>query len=316
MEHIVYLDREAIQRPIPVPNFAHDWVEYPNTPPELVLERLRPATIALTNKVRIRSEVIAQLPLLRFICVTATGTDCVDLAACRERSIMVSNVQNWCSIPVAEHTLALIFTLRRQLIALREQVQAGAWHRAGNYCVYPPTHPPNLFGSTLGIIGHGTLGQRVAALGQGLGMKVLLAERKNAETIRPGRVSFERVLAESDVISLHCPLTPQTRHVIAASELALMKPSALLINTARGGLVDPQALVTALQNHTIGGAGIDVLEVEPPVDSNPLLDVTLPNLLVTPHIAWLSAESLETMVLQITNNLEHFIAGNPTNVVA
>lgn len=315
MDTIVYLDREAIRAPLRRPNFPHRWVEYPNTLPDQVAERLSEATLVLTNKVRISGEVLRQFPAIRYIGVTATGTDCVDLDACRQLRITVTNVRNWCATPVAEQVFALIFALRRQIVASVRQVELGEWPRATSYCVYPPVIPLDLEGSTLGIIGAGTIGGQVASIGKALGMKVMIADRRQAIDLRPGRVPFETVLAESDVVSLNCPLTPETHHLIGQPELALMKPQALLINCSRGGLVCAPALAEALRQGRLGGAGIDVLETEPPPDDHPFLEKEVPNLIVTPHVAWLSVRSLEELTRQVINNLEQYRAGVPWNQV-
>lgn len=315
MDTIVYLDREAIRAPLRMPNFPHRWVEYPNTLPDQVAERLSEATLVLTNKVRISGEVLRQFPAIRYIGVTATGTDCVDLDACRQLGAAVTNVRSWCATPVAEQVFALIFALRRQIVASARQVELGEWPRATSYCVYPPVIPLDLEGSTLGIIGAGTIGRKVASMGTALGMKVMIADRRRAADLRPGRVPFETMLAESDVVSLNCPLTPETHHLIGQPELELMKPQALLINCSRGGLVCAQALAEALRTERIRGAGIDVLETEPPPDDNPLLQSGVPNLIVTPHVAWLSVRSLQELAEQVITNLEQFVVGVMCNRV-
>ncbi|MBI4750044.1 MAG: glycerate dehydrogenase [Acidobacteria bacterium] len=315
MDTIVYLDREAIRAPLCRPNFPHHWVDYPNTRPDQVAERLCEATLVLTNKVRLSGEVLRQFPAVRYIGVTATGTDCVDLDACRQLGITVTNVRNWCATPVAEQVFALIFALRRQIVASARQVELGEWQRASSYCVYPPVIPLDLEGSTLGIIGAGTIGRKVASMGTALGMKVMVADRREAEQLRPGRTHFETVLAECDIISLNCPLTAHTRHLISHPELELMQPHALLINCSRGGLIDARALAAALKAGRIGGAGIDVLETEPPPDDNPLLQPGYSNLIVSPHVAWLSARSLQELTRQVVTNLEQFVAGVSWNRV-
>lgn len=308
MDTIVYLDREAIRAPLRRPNFPHRWIEYPNTRPDQVAERLREATLVLTNKVRLSGEVLRQFPAIRYIGVTATGTDCVDLDACRQSGITVTNVRNWCATPVAEQVFALIFALRRQ-------IESGEWQRASSYCVYPPAIPLDLEGSTLGIIGAGAIGRKVASIGTAFGMQVMIADRREAERIRPDRTRFETVLAECDILSLNCPLTAHTRHLISQPELELMQPQALLVNCSRGGLVDARALAAALKAGRIGGAGIDVLETEPPPGDNPLLQPGLPNLIVTPHVAWLSTRSLQELTRQVVTNLEQFVAGAVCNRV-
>jgi glycerate dehydrogenase len=215
---------------------------------------------------------------------------------------------------LSEHVLTLIFALRRNLIAYREAVRRGEWQQARQFCLLD--HSINdIRGSTIGIIGYGALGKATADLARAVGMKVLIAEHKDATMVREGRTSFVDVLRLSDVLSLHCPLTDATRNLIGAAEFQIMKPQAILINTARGALVDEQALVAALKAGTIGAAGIDVLRTEPPVDSNVLLEEKLPNLIVTPHVAWASREAMQTLADQVIDNLEAFVRGEPRNLV-
>jgi glycerate dehydrogenase len=294
MEHIVFIERSTFAVAFRRPRFEHTWVDYEVTDPAQIVERLRDATIAICNKLPLRAEVLAQLPSLRLIAVAATGVDNVDLEFC--------------------NVLTLIFALRRNLIAYREDVVRGEWQRAKQFCLLD--HPINdVRGSTLGIVGYGALGKATADLARALGMEVLVAERKDAFVIREGRTSFTDVLRSSDVLSLHCPLTNATRNLIGAAELKLMKPTAILINTARGALVDELALVDALKAGTIGGAGIDVLRVEPPFNSNVMLEEKLTNLIVTPHVAWASSEAMQTLADQVIDNLESFIRGEPKNLV-
>jgi glycerate dehydrogenase len=208
----------------------------------------------------------------------------------------------------------MMLALRRNLIGWREDVRAGLWQQAEQYCLF--TRQVNdLYGSTLGLVGHGSLGSGMHRLAEAFGMRVLIAERRGATATREGYTPFDRVMAEADVISLHTPLTPETRHMIGAREFALMKPSAILINAARGNLVDESALVDALKSGRIAGAGFDVLSVEPPRDGNPLLDLDLPNFILTPHVAWSSREAMQGLADQLVDNIEAFVAGTPRNVV-
>jgi glycerate dehydrogenase len=246
--------------------------------------------------------------------VAATGVDGIDLEACRRRGIAVSNVRDW-AVSVPEHVFALILALRRNLIAYHEAIQGGAWQRSSGYLVQLEPVPQALSGATLGIIGHGALGRAVAGIAAGFGMKVLIAERKGAARARAGQVAFTEVLAQSDVLVVLCPLTPETRGMVGAGELALMSRHALLINCARGGIVDEAALAGALQRGELAGAGVDVLEQEPPRAGNPLLDLKQPNLIVTPHVAWVSEQSLRALADQLIGNIEAFQAGAPRNLV-
>ena len=314
---IVYLDRASIRATIRRPAAEHDWIDYPATAPGDVQARLAGARVAISNKVSITAEVMAQLPELKLIAVAATGTNNVDLAAAKRYGIVVSNIRGYARRTVPEHALAMIFALSRNLFAYRASVAAGEWQHAGQFCLFH--HPIRDLGElTLGIVGKGSLGQGLGTLAAALGMRVVYAEHRHAEVVRPGYVAFDEVLASADVISLHCPLTDQTRHLIGAAELARMKEGALLINTARGGLVDEAALAAALQSGRLGGAGFDVLSSEPPVDGNPLLAPELlaaPNFLLTPHCAWASQPAMQALADQLVDNIEAFLAGRPQNVV-
>lgn len=314
MERIVFLDRSTLIAEVRRPSFEHEWTEYEMSAPSEVVERLKGATIAVTNKVPLREAELSQLPLLKCIAVAATGTDIIDLSYCRRRNLSVSNVRGYARRAVPEHVLMLMLSLRRKLLEYRAEVERGLWQRASGFCLL--NHEMHdLDGSTLGIIGHGTLGQAVERLALAFGMRVLVADHKNAGAVREGRTGFDEVLRSSDIITLHCPLNDLTRGLIGKQELKLMKPSALLINTARGGLVDEAALAVALRSQAIAGAGFDVLTVEPPRDGNPLLELDLPNFILTPHIAWASREAMQTLADQLIENLEAFAAGAPRNLV-
>jgi glycerate dehydrogenase len=314
MEKILFLDRSAVQVPLREPRFLHEWHEYPDTAPDQMVERLLEATIAITDRVFLRDAELAQLPRLKFIAVAATGVDSVDLDSCRRRGITVSNVRNW-SDSVPEHVFVLILALRRNLLAYHEAVRSGAWQQSSTYTLLIEPMPRSLHGSTLGIIGYGALGQAVAKSAQAFAMKVLVAEHKGAGIIRDGRVSFTEVLERSDVIVVLCPLTEETRDLIGADELAKMSRHTLLINCARGGIVTEAALAEALKRGDIAGAGVDVLSNEPPREGNPLLDLQQSNLIVTPHVAWVSEQSLQSLAEHLISNLEAFVAGSPQNLV-
>jgi glycerate dehydrogenase len=314
MEHVVFIERSTFGVSFRRPRFEHTWVDYGVTQPNEIVGRLRDATIAICNKLPLRAEVLAHLPSLRLIAVAATGVDNIDLEFCRSHNIAVCNGRNYASTSLSEHVLTLIFALRRNLIAYREDVIRGEWQNAKQFCLLD--HAINdVRGSTIGIVGYGALGKATENLAHAVGMEVLVAERKGDSVIREGRTSFADVLRRSDVLSLHCPLTDATRNLISAAELKLMKPTAILINTARGALVDEAALVAALRDGTIGGAGIDVLRVEPPENSNVLLEEELPNLVVTPHVAWASREAMQALADQVIDNLEAFVRGEPRNLV-
>jgi glycerate dehydrogenase len=313
-EVIVFLERNTFNIPFPKPRFPHEWIEYDETDISEIVPRLREATIVISNKLPLRAETLAQLAALKLIAVAATGVDNIDLAYCKEHHIAVCNTRGYAVNSLPEHVLMLMLALRRNLIAYREDVQAGLWNDARQFCLLD--HPiGDLHGAKLGIIGYGRLGRSMAQLAQAVGMEVMIAERKNATEIREGRVAFEQVLKQSDVLSLHCPLTDDTRNLIGAEELNQMKPNAVLINTARGALIDDYALIDALTNEKIAGAGIDVLRVEPPREGSPLLDPRLPNLIITPHNAWASRQAMERLAGQLIDNLEAFVRGEPRNLV-
>ncbi|KQQ36197.1 glycerate dehydrogenase [Duganella sp. Leaf126] len=314
---IVFLDRDSIVANLRPPAFAHDWTEYRATRADQALARLRDAraTIAITNKVPLRAATLDRLPDLQMIAVSATGTDIIDLAACRARGITVSNIRNYAVHTLPEHTFALILALRRQLLAYRADIEAGLWQRAEQFCLFG--HPVrDLAGSRLGLAGYGALGKSVAAIGRAFGMEVVVYNRSPVVDAGVTQVSWDELLETSDIVSLHLPLNDQTRNLIGPAELARMQRSALLINTARGGLVDEQALADALRAGTIGGAGFDVLTQEPPPADHPLLALRLPNFLLTPHTAWASTQAMQVLADQLIDNIEAWVAGAPRNVVA
>ncbi len=295
-------------------NFAHEWREYDATTAGETVERLRGATMAITNKVMIREAEIGELPELRLIAVAATGTNNVDLEAARGRGIAVANAPGYAVESVPEHVLMMALVLRRNLLLYRQDVRRGAWEESAQFCLV--NHPiGDLKAARFGIVGYGALGRAVARLAGAFGAQVLVAERKGATDVRPSRTPFESVLRAADILTLHAPLTDETRGLIGAEELALMKRDAILINTARGGIVDEAALAEALRTGIIAGAGVDVLTEEPPRD-NPLLERELPNLIITPHHAWASQRGVAALANQIADNLEAFVRGEALNRVA
>ena len=315
MENIVYLEKESIRATVRRPDFAHEWHEYPRTAPEEVFDRIQDASIVITNKVVLSGDLLARLPKLKLIAEAATGTDNIDLAWCRAHGLAVTNIRGYAADTVPEHVMMLALALRRQLLAYRHDLTAGKWQQSPQFCFFD--HPlRDLHGATIGLIGRGSLGNGVARLAEAFGMHVLWGEHKGSPSVRPGYVPFDRVLAEADVLSLHCPFTAETRGMIGAAELAAMKRSAILINTARGGLVDETALLSALRDGIIAGAGLDVLTKEPPRDGNPLLDLDLPNLIVTPHVAWASDGAMQRLADQLIDGIEAFVRGEPCNRVA
>lgn len=307
MHKIVFLDRDSLLANLRRPAFAHEWTAYPATAPAQVVERLRGATICITNKVPVRAADLEQLPELRMIAVAATGTDNVDVAAARARGIAVANIRNYAIDTVPEHCFMLILALRRNLLAYRADVEAGKWQQSDRFCLLG--HPiADLAGSTLGIVGYGALGQAVARIAHAFGMQVVVTSRSPVNENGIRQVPLDELLRASDVVSLHAPLTDATRNMIGARELGLMKPSAILVNTARGGLVDEAALAGALQQGRIAGAAFDVLSTEPPPADNPLLQLRLPNFILTPHCAWGSAQAMQRLADILIDNIEAFAA--------
>ena len=319
MNRIVFLDRATIAPQVVVrrPAFPHEWAEYPLTAPDQLADRLgNDTTIAITNKVPLREPVLSRLKGLRMIAVAATGTDVVDLAYCRDHGITVSNIRGYAINTVPEHAFALIFALRRNILAYHEAVRRGRWQESGQFCFFD--YPiRDLRGSALGIIGEGVLGQGVATIARGLGMRIMFAAHKGRTGLGPLYTPWDEVLETSDIITLHSPLLPETRNMIAMPEFRAMKRRPLLINTARGGLVNEADLATALRQGLIAGAGFDVLTAEPPAEDNPLLGLLdLPNFILTPHVAWASDEAMQALADQLIDNVENFVRGQPSNVVA
>ena len=311
---VVFLDRASVSADVRRPRAATDYLEYPHSDAHELVERLRGATVAITNKVPLREAVLRQLPQLRMIAVAATGYDIVDVGYCRDHGIAVANIRNYAVHTVPEHAFALILALRRNLLAYRADVEQGRWNRSQQFCLLD--HPIlDLHGAQLGIIGEGALGRAMAAIGAAFGMRAMFRDHPQRVGEDLEYQPLPRLLAESDVVSLHCPLLPSTHNLIGEAELRTMKRSAILINTARGGLVDERALVRALQEGTIAGAGFDVLTVEPPREGNPLLDLRLPNLIVTPHIAWASRGAMQFLADQLIDNIDAWAAGTPQNLV-
>jgi len=313
MERIVFIEGNTIRAEFRRPSFAHEWIEFSESAPDQVAERVRDATIVISNKLSLGEPQLSRARV-KLIAIAATGSDCIDLNYCRARGIAVCNVRGYAANAVAEHVLMMVLALRRNLLRFREDVRRGLWNDSKQFCLL--THElHDIHDSTMGVIGYGAIGRSMARLGEAVGMRVLVSERKGAVDIRAGRASFAETLRESDVLSLHCPLTSETKDLIGHREFQMMKRSALLINTARGALIDDLALIWALQSGLISGAGLDVLRDEPPANGNPLLDLRLPNLIVTPHVAWASNEAVQTLADQVIANIEGFVAGQPQNLL-
>jgi len=287
---------------------------YAATGPEQVAARIAEAEVVISNKVALDAAALRHAPRLRLICVAATGVNNVDLTAAARAGVTVCNCRGYGTPAVVQHVFALLLALCARLPEYRQAVRDGRWQRASQFCLldYPIRE---LADKTLGIVGYGELGRGVARLAEAFGMRVLLAQRPGTVELLEDRTPLPLLLPQVDVLSLHCPLTPETRGLIGAWELALMRRDAVLLNTARGGLVDEAMLADALRKGALGGAGVDVLTLEPPTAGNPLLAPDIPNLIVTPHCAWGSRESRQRLVGQLAENVRGYLGGEPVRVV-
>jgi glycerate dehydrogenase len=311
---VVFLDRDSLKAKLRRFAFPAEYVEHPKTDPGQIVARLNGSDIAIVNKIPMRADTLRQLPQLKMIAVAATGYDVVDIPYCNEHGVAVANIRNYAVHTVPEHAFAMILALRRNLLSYRQDVEAGVWNKSEQFCFL--THDiGDLHGATLGIIGEGAIGQGTAAIGRAFGMRVLFADHPPPKMSGVDFTPLDDVLAQSDVISLHCPLLPATRNLIDGNAFRKMKRNALLINTARGGLVDEAALIQALDAGLIAGAGFDVLTVEPPRDGHPLLDVRRPNFILTPHVAWASDGAMQFLADQLVDNIDAWVAGKPQHLV-
>jgi glycerate dehydrogenase len=321
----VILDTASLGQDIdltPLTEVVSNWQMYASTEAAQVAERIKDATIVLSNKVPISASDIQQAAALELICVMATGTNNIDLLAARTQKIVVCNAVGYATASVVQHTIGLMLALTTRLTRYVGDVKQGQWQQSPVFCLLD--HPIiELNGKTLGIVGYGELGRHVATVARSLGMEVVIARRLGASaaekqvvrTDHPPTLPIEDLLSCVDVLSLHCPLTPQTHQMINQPRLAMMKPSALLLNTARGALIDSEALVHALQSGIIAGAAVDVLPIEPPDRHDPLLNAKLDNLIVTPHIAWAARESRQRLVVQLQENIKAFLNNQPIRQV-
>lgn len=281
------------------------WQRYPSSTAEEALLRITNAQCVVANKVRFDRALLDAATELKLICLTTTGTDNVDLAYCAERGISVMNVTDYGTPSVSQHVLALMLALSTRLLDYNRDARNGTWSNSRHFSILH--HPiSELHGKTLGIIGLGALGKGVEKLAKAFDMKVLIANRPGGTPLA-GRIDIQTLLPQVDVLSLHCPLTSETKHLIDATALKRMKPSALLINTARGAIVNNVDLAQALINGDIAGAGIDVIDQEPPASDHPLLDPSIPNLILTPHTAWASIEARQRLLDKVADNLLHWI---------
>ncbi|MFD1260009.1 2-hydroxyacid dehydrogenase [Entomomonas asaccharolytica] len=313
----VYLDGASLQLDkqifAPLISLFSEWQSYPQTKPSEIIERIQGAHVVICNKSPLSREVIEASPALKLILVTATGTNNIDLVAAKEHNITVCNCRGYGTEAVSQHALMLILALAARLIDYNKAVAAGEWQNANNFCLmnYPIME---LAGKTLGIIGYGELGQAVAKLAEAFGMKILIGQIPNRPQ-RDNTIALTELLPQVDILTLHCPLTEDTKNLLTEKELRTMKKDALLINTARGGIINEQDLANVLKSGHLGGAATDVLTIEPPKDGNPLLDHAIPRLIITPHCAWATKEAQQRIVEQVTENAKAFLAGKAIRTV-
>lgn len=309
----VFLDTKTLGsgvslEPLKTPDLS--WHFFEETPHKETASRIQQADIVVSNKVKLTAELLRACKNLKLICVAATGYNNVDIEAAQELGIKVCNVPDYSTASVVQLTIAFIFSLFTNLCAYVKAVQQGAWEKSSLFCLldYPILE---IRGKRLGIVGYGNLGKEVARAAQALGMDIVIASHKNT----PGTVPLNELLKTVDVVTIHTPLTPQTKNLIGAKELALMKKTAFLINTARGGIVNEKDLAQALKHHVIAGAAMDVLTTEPPTNSNPLLERDVPNLILTPHVGWASLEARTRLVGIIKENIHSFLKGTLQNAI-
>jgi glycerate dehydrogenase len=302
------LDPSSLRRVLPALELRD------HTPQSAVAGAAADAEVLLVNKLRLGREVIEAARGLRLVTLAATGTNNVDLEAARERGVAVCNLRDYCTASVVQHVFGVLLMLTHRLREYDALVRSGAWQRGNQFCLldFPIRE---LAGRRLGIVGYGALGKGVAHAARAFGLEVLVANRPGSERLT-GRLDLDALLPQVDVLSLHCPLTPATTGLIGRRELGLMKPDAVLVNTARGALVDAAALADALRSGRLGGAAVDVLAQEPPVDGDPLLAGDLPNLVVTPHIAWAAREARQRCLDEMAANAADFLRGGRRGRVA
>jgi glycerate dehydrogenase len=317
LKKIVFLDRDTLSmgthlRPL---SFRHEMKAYPSTRDDEISGRIAEADIVITNKVPLKAEVLDHAKRLTIVAVAATGTDAIDIAECEKRGILVTNIRDYAVNTVPEHTLALILALRRRIVAYHNANVRGRWSEARQFCYFDfPIR--DLVGSTIGIVGDGNLGRAVAKLAGALGLNILFSDYKGSSGMGPLYTPFDEVMRRSDIITLHCPLMATTRNLIGKREFSLMERRPLLINTARGGLVDETALADALIAGTIGGAAFDVVTQEPPAKSHPFAQLMeRSDFILTPHVAWASEEAMQSLADQLIDNIEAAVAGAPRNVI-
>lgn len=310
-----FLDAGTIACDLVKPGCVGDWHVHDSTTPGEAAERIAPCELVFTNKVKVGAKELERAEKLKLIVVAATGYDIIDLAECKRKDIAVANSPGYSASSVQEHAIALMFAVARSIVPYRLEAGDGTWSEANTFCLH--THPIiELAGKQVGIIGSGSLGRATGRLCAALGMKVSYLEKNDGTSDDLPRLPLDKLLASSDIVTLHCPLDANNHHMINADTLAKMKPSAILVNTARGALVDAQALCDALEGGKLAGAGIDVLESEPPPSVNPLVQCKHPGLVLTPHVAWASMEVQLRLAQMVADTADAFFAGNPVHLVS
>lgn len=317
MTRVVFLDRATMGPEVELtrPSSVHEWIEHDRSEADDIVTRLAGAEVAITNKVRINAETLSRLPNLRFISVAATGYDCIDLDACTALGVTVSNVRGYAKNTVPEHTFALILALKRAIPGYRDAVLKGRWQEEQQFCFfdYPIS---DLAGSKIGIIGEGVIGQAVGKLAEAFGMEVMFAAHKGVDGLGPLYTPFKQMLAEADVITCHAPLTPGTRNILAMPEFCAMTRRPIIVNTARGGLVNEADALAALEQGLISGLGFDVLTSEPPRSDDPMFQAAArPDVILTPHIAWASDQAMAEVWRQVIESIDAFLSGNPVRTL-
>ncbi len=314
---IVNLDRDGLPShiEIPAPKFEHDWTNYPSSNADEVISRAKGADILVVNKVSVNAAILEACPTVKHVAVCATGYNIIDIAACESRGISVSNIPSYAATTVSEHVIASALVLRREINRYRQAVINGKWQNSPAFCLFDKPFL-NLRGATMGLIGLGEIGEATAKHAKALGMTVLFSSRSQRSHDFAKQVDLDQLLSQSDVVSIHCSLNETSKGLIGERQLALLPRHAILINTARGGIVDEQAVVDAIHNESIAGIAFDVLEQEPPIENSPLLSIShQPHVLITPHISWASEQAMQYLANTLTRNIEEFAAGAPTNLV-
>lgn len=315
---IVFLDRIGLPERFNVraPELDHRWYNYDSTPQEYIIERGLGADVLITNKVKITRDTLLACPSVRHIAVAATGFNIIDIDACHELDVSVSNIPSYAANTVAEHVIASALCLRRQLLSYRHSVVNGEWQKSSSFCLFGE-RINDLKDSTFAIIGFGELGRATAKKAAALGMRVIFASRNKHQCEFAEQVSFDQVITSADIISIHCNLSDDTLNLISAPQLQRMQPHSILINTARGGIVNEADVVNAINNKQIGGISFDVLEEEPPNDKSPLLSIAdLDNVIITPHSAWASEQAMQRLADILADNVDAFLLGSPQNLVS